>query len=176
MVPTITKEMLEKAEHARRFYIEYLRQIRAVLKSGARVAPEVLLNRAAAFTDPPAILIDVGQFGPEWISKMRTLLSSPVCRTERLQSYRALLGDFERSALAASAAHFGDISDGRAFSRTAAHVRRVFRLRAGIARLKLAGVLYRFHVPTAAAIASAALDSLEPFQAIFRPSVVVPIR
>jgi len=176
VVPTITKEMLEKAEHARRFYIEYLRQIRAVLKSGARVAPEVLLNRAAAFTDPPAILIDVGQFGPEWISKMRTLLSSPVCRTERLQSYRALLGDFERSALAASAAHFGDISDGRAFSRTAAHVRRVLRLRAGIARLKLAGVLYRFHVPTAAAIASAALDSLEPFQAIFRPSVVVPIR
>jgi hypothetical protein len=170
--------MLEKAEHARRFYIEYLRQIRAVLKSGARVEPDVLLNRGAAFTDPPPIMIDVGEFGPEWVSKMRTLLSSPVCRAERLQSYRALLGDFERSALAASAAHFGDISDGRAFSRTAAHLRRVFRLRAGIARLKLNEVMYRLHVRTAADFAAEALDSLESLQAIFRPpaSLVIPIR
>ena len=176
MVP-ISRETVERADNARLFYIEYLRTIRVALKAGGRVSPDVLLNRAAVFSDPPAIMIDVSQFGPEWVCKMRRMLCSQECRAECLQSYRALLRDFERSALAALAAHFADLSDGRAFYRVAAHAVRLCQLKAAIARLKFAGVLYWLHVPTAAAIASAALDSLEPFQAILRPSVVVvPIR
>ena len=176
----ITRAMLDHAENARLLYQEHLLRLRAMLRAGARVEGDILLNRTALSADTAPLAIDPREFGPEWTAKMRVLLQFDAGgRAERLKTWWSMLDAFERSADLAAEANRRDMRDARSFARTARYLDSVMRLRLGIWWLRTAGIMYKLHLPTAAGAAARALEYLKPsLQALLRAPApaVIPIR
>jgi hypothetical protein len=172
--------MLDHAENARLLYQEHLLRLRAMLRAGARVEGDILLNRTALSADTTPLAIDPREFGPEWTAKMRVLLQFDAGgRAQRLKTWWSMLDAFERSADLAAEANRRDMRDARSFAKTARYLDCVMHLRLGIWWLRTAGIMYKLHVPTAAGAAARALEYLKPsLQALVRPpaAAVIPIR